>query len=79
MEKTTTDKKNVVVEKKVEVKTAPKAEKRFPFKFIGNTLIGWTVFAKDTIINLTEEELKIYRPYVCCPEKTPIKQPCKRC
>lgn len=64
----------------VEKEIATPQEKKFPFKFTCNVSIWGNVFAKDTIINLSEEELMIYRPYVCCSEETSTqKKPCKRC
>lgn len=71
----TTVKKTQAISKPVE----PKKVEKFTFVFACNLSIGWKVYAKDSTIELTEEELKIYRPYVKCPEETIKKQPCKRC
>jgi hypothetical protein len=62
------------------VKIESKEPKKFCFRFTSSVSIWGNVFQKDTLINLSEEELKIYRPYVICHDETSIqKKPCKRC
>lgn len=72
--------KKVNVAKVDEVKEEIKTVKRFAFRFTSNVSIWGTIFAKDSIINLSEEELVAYRPYVICHDETSVqKKPCKRC
>lgn len=49
------------------------------YKFVENTFLWGIVYAKDSCIKLSKEELSVFWPYVKVCDKTTGKKPCKRC